>query len=134
MAGRASGAFFLLIAAQAAHSAEEYLFRLYDRFAPARAASEALGPLGLERPAGFLAVNAALILFGLWCWLARVRPARGAWRGLAWFWILLEAANAIGHFALAALAGGYFPGVATAPLLLAAALWLAVRLRPNEGT
>ena len=126
MEARASGAFLLLVLAQAAHSAEEFLFRLYDRFAPARAASEILG---FDRPAGFLVVNAALILFGLWCWIARVRPARGAWRGLAWFWILLESANALGHLLLAGLAGGYFPGVATAPLLLAAAMWLAMRLR-----
>ena len=129
MAAKASGAFLLLVVAQAAHSAEEFLFRLYDRFEPARAASEILG---FDRPAGFLVVNAALILFGLWCWIARVRPARGAWRGLAWFWILLESANALGHFLLAGLAGGYFPGVATAPLLLAAAIWLAMPLRSDS--
>jgi hypothetical protein len=123
-------AFLLLIAAQTVHSIEEYLFRLYDLLAPARAVSDALG---LHRPTGFLISNAALIGFGLWCYLARIRPGRPGARGLAWFWAVLELLNGLAHGALALAAGGYFPGIATAPLLLAASLLLIVRLRPDAG-
>lgn len=113
--------FPLLIAAQAAHSAEEYLTRLYDVLAPARAVSDALG---FDRSSGFVIANAALVGFGLWCYLARVRPGRGAARGLAWFWAALETANGLAHAGLALAAGGYFPGLATAPLLLGLGLAL----------
>ena len=122
MSGR--NIFLALILAQAAHSVEEYAFRLYDVLAPARYVS---GLLAIDRQAGFAVVNAALVLFGLWCWHARVRPGRG--RGLASFWALLETANGFAHIALAAIAGGYFPGLATAPLLIGLGLWLLLRLR-----
>ena len=118
--------FLLLIFAQAAHSVEEYAFRLYDRFAPARFVSELFG---VERPAGFAVANTLLVLFGLWCWSARVRPQRPGARGLAWFWALLELANGTIHVGLALAAGGYFPGLATAPLLLGSGAWLIFRLQ-----
>jgi hypothetical protein len=117
--------FLAMILAQAVHSVEEYVFRLYDVLAPARYVSSLFG---VDRQIGFVIVNSALVLFGLWCWWARVRPGRGGWRGLAWFWAFLEVANGSAHLALAALAGGYFPGLATAPLLLGLGGWLAWRL------
>ncbi len=117
--------FLALILAQAAHSVEEYAFRLYDVLASARYVS---GLFGVDRQAGFVVANAALVLFGLWCWYARVRPGRRGARGLAWFWALLEIANGLGHLALAAFAGGYFPGLATAPFLLAIGAWLVLGL------
>ena len=120
--------FLALILAQTAHSVEEYAFRLYDVLAPARYVS---GLFGLDRPVGFAIVNAALVLFGLWCWQARIRPGHGSARGFAWFWALLEIANGCGHVVLAGLAGGYFPGLATAPLLLVLGAWLALSLRPG---
>jgi hypothetical protein len=122
-------AFLLLVAAQAAHSIEEYRFRLYDLFAPARAVSDALG---LVRATSFAVTNTALVLFGLWCYFARVRTGHRAARGFAWFWALLEIANALAHCGLALAAGGYFPGLATAPLLLAIGLYLAWRLRAER--
>jgi hypothetical protein len=117
--------FLALIHAQAAHSVEEYVFRLYDVLAPARYVSSLFG---LDRQIGFVIVNSALVLFGLWCWFARVRPRRRGWRGLAWFWALLEIANGSAHAALAGLAGGYFPGLATAPLLIGLGLLLIFRM------
>ena len=117
--------FLLLILAQAAHSVEEYAFRLYDVLAPARFVS---GLFGVDRQAGFVLVNSVLVLFGLWCWLARVRPGRRGAVGLAWLWALLEIANGCAHVALAVAAGGYFPGLATAPLLIALAGLLAWRM------
>lgn len=119
-------AFVLLLAAQAVHSIEEYWFRLYDLLAPARAVSDALG---LHRPTGFIIANGALIGFGLWCYFARIRPGRPGARGLAWFWAVLELLNGLAHGALALAAGGYFPGVATAPVLLVAGLLLILALR-----
>lgn len=125
MDGRARVLFAALILAQAVHSIEEYLFRLYDALAPARYVSEALG---FDRALGFVVANVALVSFGLWCWLARVRQGHRSARAFAWFWALLETANAFAHGALAVAAGGYFPGLATAPLLLAVGGALAWRL------
>jgi hypothetical protein len=130
MQRRASLLFAGLIAAQAAHSYEEYATALYDVLAPARFLS---GLLGLERPAGFLILNFVLNLFGLWCWLARVRPRRGAWRAYAWFWALLEMGNGTAHLLFALVAGGYFPGAATAPLLLGLGAALPLALRADAG-
>jgi len=118
-------AFLLLILAQAAHSVEEYAFRLYDQFPPARFIADSFG---FDRPVGFVLFNILIILFGLWCWFARLRPQHRSARGYAWFWTLLELGNGLGHIGLALLAGGYFPGLFTAPLLLATGGWLAFRL------
>ncbi|HYI47792.1 MAG TPA: HXXEE domain-containing protein [Allosphingosinicella sp.] len=134
MDARARFAFLAVIAAQAAHSIEEYWFRLYDLLAPTRLLSEAIGP---DRATGFLIGNAAILLAGLVCYFASVRRGHGSARGLAWFWALLEIANGLGHVALALWARGYFPGLATAPLLLATGLHLATRLSrsrpPTKG-
>lgn len=126
---RARAAFPVLIAAQAAHSVEEYVFRLYDVFAPARAVADSFG---IDRPLGFAVANLALIGFGIWCYVARVGPGRPSARVFAWFWAVLELANGFGHIGLAIAAGGYFPGLATAPLLIAVAAWLALGLRSKD--
>lgn len=130
MAARTSSAFLVLIAAQAVHSVEEYMFELYDRLAPARAVSEALG---FDRAAGFLVANALLVGLGLMCWLLWVRYGRSAGRAVAWAWALLETLNAVAHFALAAAAGGYFPGLATAPLLIGGAVAVCFGLVSSAG-
>lgn len=119
---RVENIFLALILAQAAHSVEEYVFRLYDVLAPARYVSSLFG---VDRQIGFVVVNTMLVLFGLWGWNRTRRSGRAA---LAWFWALLEIANGIAHLALAAMAGGYFPGLATAPLLMALGGWLAFGL------
>jgi Protein of unknown function with HXXEE motif len=115
--------FLFLIIAQGAHSIEEYVTRLYEVFAPARFISSLVSN---DLSVGFLAVNAALVTFGLWCWAFPVRSGCHAGRRLVWFWTILELGNGIGHSALALSRGGYFPGVATAPLLLLCAGWLGV--------
>ena len=122
--------FLLLILAQAAHSVEEYLAKLYEVFAPARFVS---GLISNDLALGFLVANAALVAFGLWCWGVPVRSGWRAARGFAWFWAALEFANGLGHSVFALRQGGYFPGVGTAPLLLLLASWLAVLLIRHTG-
>jgi hypothetical protein len=122
---RSRAAFGLLIAAQAAHSLEEYVFRLFDVFVPARFVSSLFSS---NLATGFAIANAVIVLFGVWCYLARLRPGHPSARGYAWFWTCLEFANGVGHVLLASGQGGYFPGVGTAPLLLVLSAYLGARL------
>ena len=71
----------------------------------------------------------AIVLFGVWCYVARVRSSHPWARVYAAVWALVECANGCGHLAMSFARGGYFPGAATAPLLLATALWVGARLR-----
>lgn len=121
----AQNIFLCLILAQAAHSAEECYTRLYEVFAPARLVTRlfSAGPA-----VGFLIGNVLLVLFGLWCWAFPVRRMWPGARHFAWFWICIELGNGLVHTAMALGRGGYFPGVATAPLLLLCAGWLAREL------
>ena len=100
--------FLFLILAQAAHSIEEYVTRLYEVFAPARFVSSLLSN---DLAIGFLLFNAGLVMFGLWCWAVPVRSGWHAASGLVWFWTILELGNGIGHSAFALSRGGYFPGL-----------------------
>ena len=125
MEPRGRRAFLALIIAQAAHSVEEYVFRLYDVFPPARFVS---GLIDRDLARGFLIANAALVLFGLWCYLARVRKGGESGRGVALFWTALETINGTVHLVLAVARGGYFPGAGTAPILLGCAAWLGSTL------
>jgi hypothetical protein len=125
MSPRGRRLFLALILAQAAHSVEEYVFRLWEVLAPARWVATRLA---LDPALGFAVANTALVGFGLWCYLARVRPGRGSAEGWAWSWTVLECANGVAHLFLAARAGGYFPGAATAPLLLGLAAALGSSL------
>ena len=114
--------FLAIIAAQAMHSTEEYLAQLYEVFAPARFIS---GLLTDDLPVGFLIVNSAVVLIGVWCYLFRVRPGHKSAVGWMWFWIIFEGANGIGHVLLAINAGAYFPGLLTAFLLILTTGYLA---------
>lgn len=115
--------FLFLILAQAAHSVEEYVTKLYEVFAPARFVSSLINN---DLALGFLIGNAVLVAFGLWCWAVPVRSDWRAARGLTWFWTILELGNGLSHSFFALSRGGYFPGVITAPLLLLFAVWLAI--------
>ena len=125
MKRRSQGLFLGLIMSQAAHSLEEYFFRLYDVLAPARFIS---GLVSSNRAFGFAIVNLVIVAFGLWCYLARVRGPHASGTRWAWFWTVLEAANGVGHVLLALARGGYFPGVATAPLLIGLSVSLGAEL------
>ena len=116
-------AFLFLILAQAAHSIEEYATHLYRVFAPARFVSSLVSN---DLAFGFVVANTALVTFGFWCWAFPVRSGWRSARGIVLFWTLLELGNGISHLALALMRGAYFPGLATAPLLLLGATWLAI--------
>jgi hypothetical protein len=126
---RLQAAFGALVLAQAAHSSEEYVGRLWESFPPTRLVS-GLVSQDLER--GFLILNLLLVAFGLWCWLWPVRRGWPIAVPLAWGWVVLEAINGIGHPLWSLRQGSYTPGVATAPLLLVLAMNLAVSVS-REG-
>ena len=118
--------FGALVLGQAAHSVEEYLGRLWESFPPARFLT---GLVSEDREFGFLLINVSLVAFGFWCWLG---PIRRNWRSavsFAWFWIVIQIINGIGHPLWTLEQGEYTPGVITAPVLLVLALYLAQQLR-----
>jgi len=124
-------AFLALILAQAGHSTEEYLGRLYDVFAPARFVS---GVLFGEARIGFVIFNVSLVAFGLLCYFG---PVRRSWRSataIAWFWAVLELLNGAVHIIWATSVGAYRPGLVTAPVLVVIALILASALRRAHAT
>ena len=67
---RRSTIFVALIGAQAAHSLEEYVGRLYDVLAPAVFVS---GLFSADHRRGFVVFNVALFAFGVVCFLGPIR-------------------------------------------------------------
>ena len=121
--------FGALVLAQVAHSIEEYRGRLWETFPPARFVA---GLVSQDREQGFFAINVALIVFGVWCFLFPVRRGWPSAALVAWLWVGVEVVNGIGHPMWSIVNGGYTPGVATAPVLLVAALVVAKELRRNR--
>jgi hypothetical protein len=119
-------AFGTLVLVQAAHSVEECAGRLWESFPPAHFLA---GLISDDRAWNFAAMNAALVGFGVWCFLWPVRCGWASGWYLGWVWVMLEAINGIVHSIWALREGGYTPGVATAPALLALAIYLASQLR-----
>lgn len=113
--------FLALIVFQMAHSIEEYIFELYNVFAPARFVS---GLVSNDLATGFAILNTTLVAFGLWCAFVPVRRNWSMARTLAVGWAVVEVLNGTTHILLAVGVGGYFPGVATAPLILVPGLLL----------
>jgi Protein of unknown function with HXXEE motif len=123
---RSEWTFLALIGAQAAHSVEEYVGRLYDVFPPARFVS---GLLSSDLRRGFIVANVGLVSLGLLCYLGPVRRRWASAAAVAWAWAALELANGTGHVIWSIVQRSYTPGVATAPLLLMLAVSLARQLR-----
>ncbi len=108
----------LTVALQALHFAEEFVTGFYRLFPPR---------LGLAAWSAefFLAFNA--IWLALWPGAAAAAVAGRATPVAAvlfWFLAIAAVGNGIAHPALALSAGGYFPGLVTAPLLGVAGLLL----------
>ncbi len=126
---RFEGTFLALIAAQAAHSVEEYCGRLWEVFPPAVFVT---GLVSENRQRGFIIINIALLAFGLWCFFWPVRrhwPAAGLFVGI---WIVIEVINGIGHPLWTLRQRGYTPGVVTASVLLVLALALLWQLKKSS--
>ena len=123
--------FAALVVAQAIHSMEEYIGRLYDVFPPARFVS---GLLSSDRQRGFIVFNAALVAFGAWCALWPVRRRWPSAPTFAWIWVSIELLNGVGHPLWSLMQGGYTPGLASAPCLLALAVCLAVQLSKEASS
>lgn len=117
-------AFGVLVLAQAAHSVEEYAGRLWESFPPARALTSLVSS---DPRQGFLIINVSLVAFGVWCFFWPIRREWASAAGFAWFWIVIQLINGVGHPAWSLMQGGYTPGVATAPVLLVLALYLAAQ-------
>ena len=130
MQRRGAAALLVLVLVQACHSVEEFAFRLWEKLPPARFVA---GLFGLDPATGFALSNSALVGFGLWCWAVPVRRGWPSATALMWGWGLVETANGLGHLGLAFAAGGYFPGLYSAPLLIAAGLLLLFRLAWRAG-
>ncbi|HET7229676.1 MAG TPA: HXXEE domain-containing protein [Longimicrobium sp.] len=126
---RLKPAFLALVSVQALHSAEEYAFRLYEVFPPARLVS---GLISGDLRRGFLVFNAALVAFGFWCYLFPVRRNWPSAAAFAWLWVAIELVNGIGHPAWSVIQRGYTPGVVTALVLLPLALLVARRLGAGQ--
>jgi hypothetical protein len=118
--------FGALVLTQAAHSIEEYVGHLWESFPPARFLTSLVSS-DLER--GFVLLNVSLLAFGVWCFLWPVRRGWPVAVALAWLWAVVEIVNGIGHPLWSLREGGYTPGLATAPVLLVLAVYLAYQLR-----
>jgi hypothetical protein len=123
--------FAALVLAQAAHSTEEYLGRLWEALLPAEVVSLVFSS---NPRRGFLIANIAIVAFGTWC--ARW-PVRRGWpvaRTLVWGWVVVETANGILHPVVALVMRRYIAGGVTAPVLLVLALRLTYLLRRRAST
>lgn len=114
-------AYLLLVLAQAAHSIEEYIGRLWENFPPATYLCSLISD-DLEK--GFLIINFGLFVFGIGSWYFLVRKNHITAPIVIWFWIIIELINGVGHPIWAIVQGRYQPGVITAPLLLIIAILL----------
>ena len=118
---RASQALLIALIIQGVHFGEEALTNFPQRL-------DALLGLPAMPVSFFLSFNLA--------WLATwvlsvpaIRSARTLAFFAAWFLAIAGMINAALHPLLAIAAGGYFPGLLTAPFIGAAAAWLWFRLR-----
>lgn len=116
----AARALRLAIAAQCLHFVEELLFDL-------RTVLPSLFELPRMPISLFLTLNLAWIAI----WFASIRGLKSGRKDAffaAWFLGIAGIFNAMAHPALAVVAGGYFPGLVSAPVVGAAGVWLVARL------
>ena len=115
--------FATLVVFQAAHSLEETTFGLY-RWLPY------INWIDERWPGGaflvFVLINASFVLFGGWCYVARVKPRAPSAGVFVMLWVTVEILNGILHPTWSFVVGDYVPGTFTAPFLLVVAsllLW-----------
>jgi hypothetical protein len=118
-------AFLSLIILQGIHSAEEFIFKFYEKFPPMRLIYQAAPDLA--KPA-FVVSNVLLFCAGMICLYYWVQPARKGARTIIWMWIIIESMNVIAHLVWAVLIRGYNPGLATVILFVPVLIYLSYRL------
>jgi len=123
---RVLSAYLLALAAQGLHFIEEYRAGFYREYPPL------VGAAPWSR--------STFLLFNLAWLFVFVLAAQGLarrWRPAAVVALFLALGggvlNGLGHFALAARASAYFPGLYTAPLSLAAGSYLLLRILRRSG-
>lgn len=122
----ASKALSVALVIQAMHFSEEALTGF-----PARLGA-LLGLPAMPMPF-FVTFN--LLWLGIWMLsIPGIRSSRVGALFAAWFLAIAGMVNAVVHPLLAMAAGGYFPGLATAPFIGAAGAWLWLRLRDATGS
>ena len=126
MSSKIRSVFLVLIALQALHSTEEFIFKLYEAFPP-MALLYRSAPY-LARPA-FIISNVLLLIIGLVCLFRWVWPARRGARTVVWIWVAAEASNAVTHAAWAVLIRGYNPGLVTGLGFVPVVIYLSWLLR-----
>jgi len=126
MNGNIPAVFLLLIILQAIHSAEEFIFRFYERFPPMKFLYQ--NAPYLAKPA-FAIFNALLVLMGMVCFYYWVEPARKGARRVVWVWIIIESVNVVAHLVWAVLTGGYNPGLVTGVLFVPVLIYLCYSMR-----
>lgn len=122
---RAQLLFGALVLAQAVHSVEEYIGRLWDVFPPARLLTDLVS---LDRETGFLILNVSIFVIGAWAFLWPVRRNWPSARTFMWIWAVVEISNGLVHPGWSLLQRTYTPGTLTAPLLLVLGIMLAREL------
>jgi len=130
MTTRISRLFLLLAALQACHSVEEYVFRLWETFPPARYVTALVSA---DHELGFIIVNVTIVALAFATWLGPVRLRWPFWPVFVWPWVLIEAINGVGHPLWTIAEGHYTPGVVTSVLLLVVSVLLARELLMGRG-
>jgi hypothetical protein len=126
---RVTAGFGALVLAQAAHSTEEIIFRLWESFPPARFVA---GLISADLERNFVFLNVCIVAFGVWCYFGPVRRQWPIATPILWLWIVVETINGVVHPLWSMLQRGYTPGVATAPLLFFLAIYLATVARKSS--
>jgi len=121
--------FLFIVIFQALHSLEEFCFKLWVQLPPARFLSSLISD---DLSVGFAVLNLCIVAFAVWSYLVPIRRGSSCAFPLMWFWACLEFLNGSGHLWFGLSAGGYFPGVLTAPFLIATSTYLAFQLSTNR--
>src|SRR5260370_27784647 len=94
MNGNIPAVFLLLIILQAIHAAEEFIFRIFERFPPMRFLYQ--NAPYLAKPA-FAIFNTVLVLVGMGCFYYWVQPARNGVRVVVWLLVIIQPLNVVSH-------------------------------------
>ena len=126
MSNQIRAAFLMLVALQALHSTEEYIFKFYDVFPP-------MVMLYRDAPQmasiGFIVFNIFLFMAGLICLFGWVWPGRPGARTIVWVWVVVETFNFVAHSVWAILIRGYNPGLATVLGFVPLVIYIGYQLR-----